>query len=216
MMLAVAIRFDVIWFVRNQVVHGKVKLSPDEMIGSVKRRYDEHQWAWQTQRRENEEIWKPPDHGKLKVNCDVALSRGILYIAVICHNDLGEVIQVKTSSTLGSSPVKDEARAARLACQLETEVPFNIVIIKGDYLNLVEQVSLVLDWEIDGEVTTIRILLQEHEGWSFIWTPHEANFAAHNLAHWCRSGSVMGNIFPMELPSHVLDCDHAAHRSLPC
>lgn len=137
-MLAVAIRFDVIWFAHNQVVHGKDPMSAAEMVGSVLRRYDEHQWAWQTHSRDNEDVWKPPDTGHFKVNYDVALSEGLMYMATICRNELGAIIQAKTSITLGSSPIKGEARVARMPCQIAVAVPWQQVIIEGDCLTLIQ------------------------------------------------------------------------------
>lgn len=93
-----------------------------------------------------------------------------------------------------------------------------MVSIEADCLNLIQQVkhvSLEPDWEIVGEVKTIISFLQEHVGWSFVWTPREANYAAHNLAQWCRSNSLTGDLCPTDCRSNVLDCDHAARRSLP-
>lgn len=39
-------------------------------------------------------------------------------MAALCRNDLGVVIQVKTSVASGRNPLKGEARAAWLACQI--------------------------------------------------------------------------------------------------
>lgn len=83
----------------------------------------------------------------------------------------------------GGIPINGEARAARLACQLADVFADYDIIIEGDCLNLVNQVlddTAALDWAISGEVTTIRRLLQDHVKWSFVWTPREANMAAHN------------------------------------
>lgn len=90
--------------------------------------------------------------------------------------------------------------------------------IEGDYLNLVNQVCDMngfLDWEIEGEVNTIRQLLKANANWSIEWILHEGNVAAYNLAIGVLTILFLGEICVEGLPYDVKDCDHAALLSLP-
>lgn len=45
-MLMVAITLDVIWYARNEVVHGKDKPDPFALIYDIQRRYEDNEAAW--------------------------------------------------------------------------------------------------------------------------------------------------------------------------
>ncbi|KAB1220433.1 hypothetical protein CJ030_MR3G009893 [Morella rubra] len=125
------------------------------MITDVARRYESHQLAWGTLQQEEKRIWKPPDTGQLKINYDVAVAENYLCIAAICHNSLGHILMAKSNRMVGGSPIKGEARAARLACQMAALFDGQGINIEGDCLNLVTQVQDevgALDWDISGEV----------------------------------------------------------------
>lgn len=103
----------------------------------------------------------------------------------------------------GGNPIKGEARAARLACLVAADFEGIQICIEGDCLELVNQVVYVEGqpvWEIAGKVETIKNLLVDHAEWSFSWTPREGNFAAHNLAHWCKHQNISGIIHVAVLP----------------
>lgn len=113
----------------------------------------------------------------------------------------------------GSNPLKGEARAALMACRIAEFFAGARPTVEGDCSALINQVrewNQIPNWEIEGEVTTIRNLLVEHEDWSFVWIPREANFAAHNLAKWSSSQSLFGELRVDSLPSIVTDCDLVA------
>ncbi|KAB1223188.1 hypothetical protein CJ030_MR2G011925 [Morella rubra] len=92
------------------------------MVGDLVRRYKSHQMAWNSILREPEDIWKPPDPGNLKINYDVVVAEGNLFLAAICCNSLGTIVLARTCKIDGRSPIKGEAWAARLACQMAGEV----------------------------------------------------------------------------------------------
>lgn len=65
------------------------------------------------------------------------------------------------------------SQAARLTCLCADCFVGVPGIIEGDSLELVNQVQdrdRIPDWEIAGEVNTIRSLLDIHHYWSFVWT----------------------------------------------
>lgn len=152
---------------------------------------------WSIQRCDSIASWKPFDLGKLKINYDIAVVDGKLFMAAICCDSEGNILKAITSTTNGRNNNKGEARAARMECQVAEEFMENEIIFEGDCLNLVNQVMDEIgepDWDIVGEVRTIRRLLKDHVMWSFTWIPHEANFAAHNLANYCINCNLFGEL----------------------
>lgn len=217
-MLAVAIRLDVIWYARNQVAHGKDRPVPDSLINEVHRWFEEHQMASADRMGDTVQLWKPPALGHMKINYDVAMHDGYLVWAVICRNSDGRIVQARASNIAGTNPLKGEARAARMACETASYFLPLEVTIEGDCLNLVNQVDDVFstpDWVIAGEVYTIRSLLRDNAKWHFVWVSREANIAAHNLAQWCSQRRVFGDICIQDLPPEVSLCDHADLANLP-
>lgn len=162
--------------------------------------------------------WKPLDFGQLKINNEVAVVGDNFFLAAICRDTEGHILKATSSKLTGRNPIEGEARAARLACHLAAEFVDQVIVIEGDCLNLVNQVEELNsepDWDIVGEVCTIRRLLMDHMQWSFRWIPREANCAAHNLAKWCSMNDVLRDLSLTDLLSDVVHCDHAAHMRLP-
>lgn len=56
MMLATAICLDIIWYVRNKVVHEQDISPPNALIDEVIRRYDAHQFAWASRGHDKEKL----------------------------------------------------------------------------------------------------------------------------------------------------------------
>lgn len=82
-MMAAAITFDVIWFARNKIAHGGDHIGPQQMIAKVRRRYLEHNMAWEEKLGKNANKWKPPTTIELKINYDVAVFNGAFYFVAI-------------------------------------------------------------------------------------------------------------------------------------
>lgn len=89
-----------------------------------------------------------------------------------------------TTFAQGSMPPKGEVIAGKLAFSMAEEFGGQEVIIEGDSLSLVNQVSNEesrANWIIEGEVETIRLLLQKHPTCKLQWTPREGNDMAHRV-----------------------------------
>lgn len=208
-MLAAALTLDVLWFNRNRVAHGQAPTEPEFLIQEVHRRYHSHKLAWSCMNEGLRKHWEPPEPGQINVNYDVAVQAGRLIFAAITRDSQGQILHARSGTIEGLNPIKGEARAARLACEMAIELPGVKVIIEGDCLNLVTQVherAQPVDWEIAGEVETIRRLLELHQEWTLAWTPREGNEALHLLAKWCARQLVAGVIRLENLPSDVI-CD---------
>lgn len=207
MMLAVALTLDVIWFNRNQVAHGQAPATPESLIQDVHRRYHGHKKAWSSKLGHQMKSWIPLDVGQLKVNYDVAVYNGILVFAAIIRNSQGQVIQAQSGKA-----EKGRRGLPVWRVLVRTVLMGYRLLLKMDCLDLVTQVhdrDSLSDWEIAGEVETIRGLLDTHHDWRFIWIPREGNAPTHNLARWCAREQVAGFIRPEILPIDVLSDDYA-------
>lgn len=65
-------------------------------------------------------------------------------------------------------------QAARLAFSMAADLPGRDITFEGDSNILAAQVDnldISPDWAIEGEVESIRQLLQDHVSWKMQWTP---------------------------------------------
>ncbi|KAB1225092.1 hypothetical protein CJ030_MR1G005379 [Morella rubra] len=131
-------------------------MEPNKMTGAVWRRYNDHLMAWKEKSGENSIFrWMPPNQEELKVNYHVAVHGGALFFASICRNGNGDILQACAGTTAGHNPLKGEARAARLACQVAASfegIPMCIDVDSLDLVNQVYNLDVPPDWEIAGEV----------------------------------------------------------------
>lgn len=81
--------------------------------------------------------WIPPPAGSLKINFDTAARDNQLAAAAVCRDSEGSIFSIRTAKSIGSNPLKGEARAARLALSLAATFPEQSIQIEGDALLLV-------------------------------------------------------------------------------
>lgn len=86
MMLAVAITLDSLWCMRNCIVHEGKSLVLEDLIQSIRRRFEDHRRVW-AQEDENVVMgWQPPSVGALKINFYVSVRMNSLCVAAVCRN----------------------------------------------------------------------------------------------------------------------------------
>ncbi|KAB1216058.1 hypothetical protein CJ030_MR4G009606 [Morella rubra] len=155
------------------------------MLQDVIRRYEDHRSTWRIKKRGV--AWQPPFASHLE---------NVMYFAAVCRNHIGGIIEAQGFCRKGSNPLQGEACAALLACKIE-----------GDSLMVWQQVTdrlLSPDWLIEGEVSFIRRMLDEHPKWKFLWTLREGNHMAHFVANWCATNRHCGCISVGSLPRAIL------------
>ncbi|KAB1200679.1 hypothetical protein CJ030_MR1G004101 [Morella rubra] len=104
-------------------------------------------------------------------------------------NLIRRLVSARGSWRKGSNPLKGEALAALLACQLAVDLNCSQVI---PWLYAHRSMSGVTpDWLIDGEIHRIRCILDEHPMWKFLWTPRDGNCTAHFVARWCNNSQTL-------------------------
>ncbi|KAB1215428.1 hypothetical protein CJ030_MR4G010561 [Morella rubra] len=141
--------------------------------------------------------------GTLKINFDVAVKEGNLFLAAVCRNSSGAILHIRTNQVRGSQPPKVEALAARMAFALGMLFTDCEIIFEGDSLILVHQVvneECIPDWLIEGEVETIRQFLMEQPAWKLQWTPREGDEMAHQLAS-LSVGDLSRDCIPIDIVS---------------
>lgn len=64
-----------------------------------------------------------------------------MYAAAVCRKNQGSILQLRINKWPGSIPLKGEARAARMALSLVAEFDDWAILIEGDALGLIQQVT---------------------------------------------------------------------------
>lgn len=92
------------------------------------------------------------------------------------------------------------------------------ILVEGDFLVLIEQVNKVdsaPDWNIEGEVWTLRRLLSQHARWQLHWMPHDGNQLPHRPAKWAWSLDTLGDIDLGVIPPSISSCDDLVQGCVP-
>lgn len=202
-MLVVAITLDTIWFTRNKLTHEGKKPNVRQAIRTIHNRYSADLTAGTPNGQIRSLSWVPLSVGEFKINFDVAIKENWMYAAAIYCDHQGRIQKIRLHNWLGSSPLKGEARVARLAVALVEDFADSILQLEGDAQGLVQQItdcSLTPDWLIEGEVHTLRNLLRDHCRWSIQWIPREGNALAHNLAQWGSINVFQGDFYASDVP----------------
>lgn len=82
-------------------------------------------------------LWHPPDAGALKINFDAVVRENRLCAAAVCRNFQGDILCIRLAHHQGSSPLKGEAQAARLALLVAQEFANPEIYFEGDSKYLV-------------------------------------------------------------------------------
>ncbi|KAB1200856.1 hypothetical protein CJ030_MR0G006086 [Morella rubra] len=129
----------------------------------------------------------------------------------ISWNHIGGLREAQGYCCKDNDLLQGEACAVLLACQIADNQGDVEIVIEGDSLVLWQQVtdrSASPHWLIDGEIVTIRHMLDNHPNWKFLWTSLEGNFMAHFVASWCATNRHCGCINLASLPRAICTCDN--------
>lgn len=151
------------------MVHENLEPNSSAMIQDVIHHYEDHHSAWRI--KKHSVAWQPPVAGHLKINYDMALKENVMCFAAVCRNHIGGIIEAQGFCREGTNPLHGEACAALLACKIAAGKEDIEIKIEGDSLMVWQQVTdrlLSLDWLIEGEVSFIRRMLDEHPKWKFL------------------------------------------------
>ncbi|OMP07814.1 hypothetical protein COLO4_07023 [Corchorus olitorius] len=107
--------------------------------GSEFMEFEEGTTSTNRPQRTNQQAWRPPQRGFIKLNCDVAFdsSSGDTGIAVVCRDHNGELVDGASFFTQANSVDVAEALAVRLATRLACRRGWRNVIFESDNKDLV-------------------------------------------------------------------------------
>lgn len=74
--------------------------------------------TWYTKKGGMTSRWVPPASNDVKINCDVVVSQAGLFFTAVSRDDKGGILESRAGSRNGTSPLKGEALAIRLAVVL--------------------------------------------------------------------------------------------------
>lgn len=182
-----------LWKARNDFVFRKSKVNPKETLVGIIQAQLELSSTLENPRvqmdnpsiQEDNTIWRAPDKGKFKVNCDVALAsngRGGK-IAVILRDWKGKVRDGFAKQITAGSSLKGELLAIRTACEMVISLGLKDVEVESDNRQaiLLSVSESVPPWDVRAVVLDIRHLATKGSI-SFRWVRRQANKAAHEVA----------------------------------
>ncbi|KAK3198881.1 hypothetical protein Dsin_022296 [Dipteronia sinensis] len=125
-------------------------------------------------------IWKPPNQGLYKINCDAAINLvGCLVgCGVVIRNEKGLIMAASSQRMLASFPSHiAEATAILCGIQLAIDTGLNPIIVESDAAVVVEWINCgdVLYSEIGVIISDIKNLLQQIQCAAVAFAPRSAN-----------------------------------------
>lgn len=94
--------------------------------------------TWYTKKGGMTGRWVPND---VKINCDVVVSQAGLFFTAVIRDDKGGILESRAGSRNGTSPLKGEALAIRLAVVLAEDMIWEDVTFQSDAQVLINQLS---------------------------------------------------------------------------
>ncbi|KAK3199632.1 hypothetical protein Dsin_023047 [Dipteronia sinensis] len=189
------------WSIRNSVVHGFPFDAGEDIFEWANHFVMEYNAANSVlyttadgQLNIQSKIWKPPNHGLYKINCDAAIDLAgcLVGCGTVIRNDEGLVMVASSQRMMATFPSHiAEATAILCGIQLAIDSGLNPVTVESD-------VAVVLDWINGGDafysetgviISDIKNLLQQTNCVAVAFVPRSANQVAHCLAKYALSCS---------------------------
>jgi hypothetical protein len=124
---------ELLWFVRNKVVHEGSILDISSLASSIRRTSLDHAVVWLSSSPLVKEFWSPPSAGSYKINFDTAIHELFSVQAAVCRDSKGKIVKAISQTNPPGDPNFGEPLVARLAASLAA------------YLKLKKKFSLVGD-----------------------------------------------------------------------
>ena len=209
--LYAAILCDTIWKKRNELVHSanpEGLTDPRQIADQIQKSYLDHCQAWDFKIFDRGRLlgWTPPSPPHIKLNFDAAIGEGVVGLAMVCRDHMAKILFIWTDLIQLDDPLMAEANAAFLAAKKATEIGFQLVIVEGDSLKVIQAIQGITEayiWSIDNVIFDIRSLLSKLSFWNVSHVFRELNTAAHSVARWGLSCNYSGTISISSIPSFV-------------
>ncbi|KAI5004855.1 hypothetical protein ZWY2020_032098 [Hordeum vulgare] len=199
-----------IWWQKRQVAKGETVMTPEQTTISIRvlaTNFVRSNTPKQAIRK-NDQRWKNPSRGVIKVNVDASLHEETFRGAcgVVTSNDHGKFLGAATQALPHvSSAGSTELLAIRSGLYLEANLGCANIIIESDCMNALEVVSIPeafigVDILV---VTECSLLAMEYVNISYEFCNRQANTVADGLAKHCVSTS-FSEVWEISVPDFVL------------
>ena len=158
--------------------------------------------------------WRPPPQDRLKCNVDAAFcgKRNIAAVAAVIRDSQGKMVAGKASKVACASSLLAEALAVRHGLLLASSCLCNSILMESDNIEVIEACrSKSSRAEIATVVNDIKNLKCSFLECGFVWTPREANEAAHHIARLL----LVDELNCDWLSSHPSILDHSLRKDSP-
>ncbi|KAF4352130.1 hypothetical protein F8388_011720 [Cannabis sativa] len=189
--------FDIIWKVRNKLIHNSIKLGMAEAIQQVCRLFQDHSTtSHATLRKERITIAPPEDW----ISCftDIATASNHAFGAAVfrdCNNRLRAAITNRLHVT---DPTLAEATMLVIAAEYAAKNNFHKVLFFCDNSPVVQYLNSSLSennhQKLAGVTDRFRSNVHSIVSFKLCHIPRSQKFCAHNMAKWAKLQNVTGEI----------------------
>ncbi|KAM6571276.1 hypothetical protein CsatA_015356 [Cannabis sativa] len=204
--LYASIVVEIIWKVRNDLIHNNSQLNVLKCIDQVCNSYAElHDTLLPCPSPSLRGSWKPPPQDWIKLNCDVRVGSESMCLAVVARNHLGKVVRIHTDRLDFSDALCGEAAACCAAVSLALEEGFKFVLIESDSRLVINAINgTESHWAIDNYISFCAKSSPAFICCNFEFVSRTCNFAAHNVANWAFIHKLYGIIPVSSVPENIL------------
>ncbi|XP_012844873.1 PREDICTED: uncharacterized protein LOC105964912 [Erythranthe guttata] len=200
-----------LWDNWNKVMHGEEGSPTSEVISWCFNYLNTYKAAQirVTDSKENTHpaVWKPPEHGKIKINFDVAFPKEKDYyvLANVARDWQGKCLWWHAKIIQGRPKVVEgEAHAALHAISKEHELGSSAVTLEGDNLQIMTALR-----ERNASEASFGAIIDESlrisslfNSCNFAFVKRSGNLLAHAIATTSDLGCIGGNVLPLNL-AHI-------------
>ena len=183
-----AITLDVIWNLRNQVIHNDHKINLMATIKLLESRIMEHVLSLKEPGSLEVRgcvVWEAPPIGVIKINVDAAICLDKSFMAAVARDYKGELIKAWAKTTVYKDPTIAEADAICWALELAKTEKFEKISIESDAKVCVDALLSPTDdcpWKIRTFTSLALELAVYFSVCSFYWVKRDANHMADAMA----------------------------------
>ncbi|KAF4347006.1 hypothetical protein CsatB_025886 [Cannabis sativa] len=188
--------FEVLWHNRNKVIHGTISTPINEVIGIVRRKFQDHSYASQPLPKSAEICITPPT-GWIACHTDVSIDADQSYGAAVFRDSSNRIQAVFSIHLNVTNPTLAEALTIVSAAEFGVRRTFTNVIFLCDnslvvsYFNALQREDHQL---LNGAVERFYAAVPNLVNWKVKKISRGVNFLAHNSAKWARYHGSVGEL----------------------
>ena len=205
-----AITFEEIWFIRNEVLHHKGPVDLQAARLRINAKFSEYCRVFSQSEafspEKNAAKWAPPHVGIIKMNVDAAFSQSNAALAIIARDNVGAVVKVWTKIFPLCSPILAETEAILWALHLAAGENWRNIIVESDSkfsIDAILDCSGNTRWTISTKVYDIKCFAMSFSSCLFFWINRSRNSTAHATAKYALACLSSLCLFQGNLPASL-------------